>query len=824
MPGHPEPPQRHDRMKKDQGYSPILIALLYAIAFALIMGANPFNNQNVSPVQLFQKYPGWASHQFSSPPSHSERSDILDLFIPQKKFFKESLLNGNGLTWNDLPSGGRPAVWEPSRSYLNIPSLAFILLPDIPGYYAEILIKLIICAFGMYLLLRCWIGKTPAFIGGLIFALCGFNISWLHWPHVTTSMWGPWLFWATLQWFKSGQIRYLFANAFILISMFLGGFPAVFAYFIYAEAFLLAILILQKNDYENFWKKMIALCAVFAASLLILAPFILNLHSLLSSFDLSYRKGGSALYPKDWRIALYPKLSGVEKNYYSGILAVTGALLVAVLAPFSPKRYRLPVFLGLILLMLTAILALQILPPHLTRKIPAIGNSPFNRLGIIYGFSVALLFAIGMQWLMVKSKNKLLIYGLLVLACIQIMDQSRAFKHFNSVANGEDFYPRTPVIDHVVKNIHPLQSGFFNNHYLMPGTLTYYGIRDWFAHEFRTNQEKKVIRELFNQEPFASPTTINPKPHSIQLDSDLFEKLGIRYATLDNKEILARGQRLINNKPAAAMDGKEKSNAQVILLESPIRMKKFGVLLGTYRGLAPNDVKLTIYSNDEVIASASPSHEITDNKEAIFEFDTELELEKGEYVLAISFTKTPGRNITAWFTENIDHPTDYILINGIKNKNSAWIYSIYSSPPEQIGKWTMVKNIQEPLITLYENKNTPAGPYFSKDLEDREISDQRVFLKSYRPNQIEVNYLGREKGYIILPIRHFTGWSVENDSQKAIPEKYLGMLLAAKVDGPAELKFSYDPPFLRIGLLLSAFGVFILIMTALLYRRSETPS
>lgn len=796
----------------------LLAPFLYVIVFLLIMGANPFANQNISPVALLGKYPGWASHEFSSLPTYPERSDVLDAMLPQKKFFKESLWGGDDLSWNALASGGRPAIWDPTRPFLNIPNLAFVLFSDVHGYYLEILIKLLICAMGMYLLLRCWVDKVPAFVGGLVFALCGFNVSWLHWPQVTTAMWGPWLFWGAMRWFRLGEIRYLFAVAFALTFMFMGGFPVVFFYFIYAQAFLVLALAAGRVEYADFWKKLLVLGFVFFSSVVILAPFVVSLLDFLSIFDFSYRSGGSALRPEDWRIAFNPTLSGVERNYYSGIVAILGSLVVIGAFFAVLPKYRIPIVWGAITLFFAAAIGLQIIPVEYSKNIPFIGGSPKGRLAVLYGFSVALLFSIFVQFLLDRKSSVIIYFIVLPILCIQVFDQMRAFRYFNSVANGEDFYPRTPVIEYISEHIQSLQSGFFNNHYMTAGALNYYGIRDWFAHDFKTNDEKKIIKELFFSDPFSSPTSILPKPGSVRLDSDLFERLGIRYATLD-KNFKIRNQVLIDNKPALPMNGERGANAQVIVLEEPMDLGGFGVLLATYQGDAPDGVRLTIYSEGLTVASSMPTQKIRDNAEAVFEFDPPLHLEVGEYVFAISFDPSPERKLTAWMTDKPQHPADRIISNGDLKNNSAWIYAMYASAPDQIGNWRLVKDVDEPKILLYENIKTPKGPYFSKDMERGDIFEDNVEIKSYRSSRIDVSYSGSDAGYVVLPARYFNGWRVERNGKIVTPDKYLGVLLAAKVDGPAELSFFYDPPHLRESLILSASGFFLLFATVYFYRR-----
>jgi uncharacterized membrane protein YfhO len=109
--------------------------------------------------------------------------------------------------------------------------------------------------------------------------------------------------------------------------------------------------------------------------------------------------------------------------------------------------------------------------------------------------------------------------------------------------------------------------------------------------------------------------------------------------------------------------------------------------------------------------------------------------------------------------------------------------------------------------------NAPDGAYFVQNMDPKSaliVND--VHTERHNAEKVVVNYIGNTAGYIVLPIRWFSGWVAYQNGLKQQPESYLGMLLAIKVNGPSEIKFSYEPTYLSLGFLLTFVGFFCVLL------------
>jgi hypothetical protein len=244
--------------------------------------------------------------------------------------------------------------------------------------------------------------------------------------------------------------------------------------------------------------------------------------------------------------------------------------------------------------------------------------------------------------------------------------------------------------------------------------------------------------------------------------------------------------------------------------------------LGTYRqAAAPANVKLTLLdSRNRVLGrSVIEAGSVTDNKEAKFEFRRPIVMKPDRYRFRLELVdKTAEGQLTVWWVRPPEHPGDIMLING-KPRPGAMVYTLYSAKVFDTRIWEVSQHEDEPSTLLLKNREVPTGAYFLPELtEETTWSDSQVETEIVDNQNIQVSYTGSEQGYIVLPMRAYPGWIMIHDGAQMEPERFLGMLPAAKVSGPASLHYSYRPPWLAKGMALTAAGLLGLIAQFVLLR------
>lgn len=140
-------------IERNSWLSFVLAILVYILLSALVIGANPFAGETSAPMDLLSRYPGWSSHVFLSTSTHNERSDVLDVFIPQWITLKKAICDYKYGIWN--PVSMNPGVLDVSRAAFTPSFLAFLLIDEHwLGFYCAGLLKLVIAAIGTFLFLR----------------------------------------------------------------------------------------------------------------------------------------------------------------------------------------------------------------------------------------------------------------------------------------------------------------------------------------------------------------------------------------------------------------------------------------------------------------------------------------------------------------------------------------------------------------------------------------------------------------------------------------------------------------------------------------------
>lgn len=813
----------------------VWVLAAYATLSVLVMGANPFKGETLAPTEILSLYPGWASHDFTSPRSHPERSDILDGYVPGWMATKDAIY-GNDEGFRGLVR----VIVNPSMLVVSTgkwtPSFLAFMAADEHwlGLYFAGLVKLVIAATGGFLFLRLFTTPLSAFLGGAIFALSGFNAAWFYWPQVSTSAWIPWVLWACAGWYLFRRRRWLLGLAGTTALLILGGFPAVAAYGLGATVLLAAMLpwMLEGNLRETLRISGYTLAAIAIGFLVVAIP-LLALSEIAGLVDLSYRQGGTRLdFPDDLKLLINPFAYGiptVERTFYAGSVAFVLALLAPVLirGKDAAGRQNALVWYGLVLLLGSLTVSFGLFPERLLRAIPVVGTSAWGRFTVITGLSIAILAAVSLDRLMERfARIEQARVRALALACLaaaagyQLYSQAMLFRTFNSVAVSEDFYPLTPAIGHMQSSLGVTQSVVADNGYLIPGTLRAYGIPEWFQHGFKTEAEKATLQQLV-ENPFKTATAASFPASAIRLDGDLYARLGIRYVLMTrNKYKFLRRQ---PPNEALSTPALQRSRlVQIIRLDEPVSLSAIAIRLdagGAER--ADSDVWLQVLDSGGRILAGSvvTAGEIKTNSRTrtTFRLTEDIELPAGTYELHLAAGNDKDSHpITVAYSSKVQHSGDMLRIDG-ETRHAAVLYTLYgrNEPLPVDPAWWRAVELPEEKVTMLENLRAPKGAYWMRDLSGRSPwAEEGIVTAKPDVGRINVHYSGANAGYIILPVRIYPGWSAYvNDVERPV-QRYLGMMPAIRVEGPSEIEYAYKPTYLAKGsaLMLGAAPLLLILM------------
>lgn len=838
--------------KENQKFTPtiamvgriILVSLFYIVLSVWVMGANPLRGETSAPMDLLLAHSGWATApDRGDVVTHPERSDILDVFIPQWSELKRDLkAEGSGL-WIASAAGGRPGILDLSRSALTPSFLLFYLFEeDWLGFYFASLVKLVIAGLGTFLFLRHFIGPVPALFGGAVFALCGFHSAWFYWPHVTTSVWIPWVLWAVAGWNLYLKARWSLAIVLTTMMLILGGMPAVAAYGLYVVAFLaLCFPFIRKPPQDNMFRALLVPFLSIGIAFLLCSSAVYGLYEVLIQIDLTKRLEEIGTAFASWRdlwlfINPYPNgLPRVEKTLYTGWLALLFAAVVTV--SFFVRRYRgsdrhLLVMFGLVVFVGSVVIAFSMIPHEVIRAIPGVGSSLFSRTVVITGLGLAILAAAGLQMVLdrvrdlKRSSVRLVMFGVvLCVMVLQIVDQTILFRKFNAVAEKGQFYPVTPSLAYVQANLKPLQSVIADSSFLVAGTLGTYGIPEWFAHDFKTNAEKELLRQVVNN-PFRTSTASVFDLSAVQLRSQLMDKLAVAYVLGDKTRLqylIVREQQHGAHKPAPPLPANQFS--QIVTIERDVSISAVSFVLATYDAdKAPADVVLRLVRSDGRLIATSKvdAGSVKNNKVSIFPFEDDVLLKPGIYEFEIGLSERPATDgpLTAWYVDKPMNQSDQVRINGQVQSGAMLYQFLVRGDKFDKGEWEVLD--KESDIVVLKNMKVPAGAYFVERLnDDAEWSDGKITTTRLHSDHIRIVYSGTKPGYVVLPMRKFPGWQATIGGKHQDVVTYMNVLPAVYVAGPSELEFIYRPQWFGRVSLLTAGGLVALVLMIFLLKTAR---
>jgi len=781
-------------------YKHLLAFLFFAVLSILAIGANPLDKETTGPFDLLVSYPGYSSVA----PSHLDvrchkRSDILDARFPglrkHKKDFYHYLKNFKKRPL-DLIEKAYVMVWKPSI-------FVYMCIPHEPtAYYFSQLIKLIIAGFGTYLFLKLFLSFPASLFGGMVYMLCGFNAAWFYWLQVETSMWIPWLLWAVGLYLIHNKARYLFLITLTSVFLINAGFPAVAAYGFYAAALLIFLYnIFTRKNLRSFLIKSILPLLFIGLGFMISSHYLFNLVHNIQSADLFHRGGaGTKLeiqninhfftYNPDTPIGL-----SVEKSVYIGFLAFAFCLLsfLYLWAKEKAENWKSWYLFSLLLLVLSIVIGYGLIDHHIIRKIPVFSFNPWQRLSVIMNLSIAFLSSFFIEFIF-QSRNrrprilKSVVPVLLVMMfVVQFADQKRYFNQFNGSTPSRYFFPMTPSIEFVKKNIKDYQSIIADYSFNISGTLSYYGFFEWFRHSFRRREERELLLSLAPHSD-ASPTSFALSARNIDFSSPLMNLFAVKYVFVHERNInfikapYFFKQPFTDQTPSPPLPFNRLS--QHFTVKKSRDLKAVNLFLGNYKNKSfDSDVLLKLkdsWTQEVMAVTEKNKRTIKDNTWVYFEFEDPVRLKKGEYQFSIELeNKKSSAMLSGWSTQRTEGINSYLTVNG-EETDLSFIYFLHEANKIYTKNYKIHR--LEPTVAVAENLECPEGPYLISDLNEYPpvIKNKSLEYES-SAGEIKIHVPQGGSGYVVIPRPYRKEMKAFVDGEKKPLQTYLDVMPAVRV-------------------------------------------
>lgn len=787
-------------------HAALAVCVLVLVA-VMAMGANPFAGQTVGPYDLLISEKGWNQDTGAVAVRSWERTDILDAMVPRWMFARRALRAGELPLWNPLVGGGEAGIQNLANSQLT-PAFAIFAAAPTPaiGFYFATLFNLAMTGIGAWFWLRRSVGTLPALFGAVTVMLCGFNVAWLYWPHMSTAVWVCWLLWAVQEWwYRPGPWRFL-ALVCVTALLLLGGFPFVTE--LGLGAALAYVLVLGALSSEPAVKRSLGVLGGVVLAAGLAAIPLLSFVGWLTHVDTVSRTGGSPLRLVPDALRLLPWAARdeprVESHLYVGGLAVLAAV-AALLRWIRPRQVEPLLALATLLLVVSAVLVFELVPPVWLGGVPGLGGNGWSRAIILLDIALAALASCGLAWLVQRTRTPA--WGLAVvlpLLLLQIVDLGTMFRRFNGPVQADWMFPSTPQIAQAQAGITSFGYVVSDANYIVSGTLAAYGLADWYGHGFKSAATKLIMAQAV-QSPFTTATASVIEPASIRLDSRAIRAMAIRYA-LGDERLIARTWEPQYTQGPDAMSAlpalRDQEWIQLVDLESRFDLTHVLLRIATYGGKGlKGELVLAVSAAEapdtELAQAILPAADLVDGEMAEFAFRPAIALPKGRYALTLQHRDSAAdENVTAWYRPGA---TKNCALKMSSERAPGCLIMRLLSARDDMDGWRVVS--QDRGLVLLENTDAPRGPYFVSSLADAPHgkSADTVRTTGSFADGWTLRYTGNVPGYVVLPMTATRSWIFEVDGRPADVKRYLDALPAIPVPHAATVTARYQSRSIQQG-------------------------
>lgn len=407
----------------------MLLVGLSLVWIAVAVGSPLTGRTTFQPTTILSTFAPWrAAAPNDEAINHYCEADNVDAVQPGRALATRDLREGRLAQLDPYQVGGSPTVLSQDTGLFDpVTFVPFTTLPlRIAPAYVKVL-ELLAALAGMVLFVRRLGMSTAAgVVGGTVFGVSGFMVTWTNWPQTSVACWIPMLFWAVERLAQRRDLSSALLVSLPLASMVLGGFPAVTGWTVYAAAAYLAMRLLAQERRGRALVGGGLLAGLGAALALGVSAFmLLPFARTYAEQSLTYRTGaGGALeVPTTLVTALYPGALGgcglgphaapwlltgnsnvpVESDMFVGTAALVLVLvgLTGRLRPGVPRGPRV------FMVLLTAFLLNQMFGhdvlQHAVAQLPVFSTSRPGRLRALLGLSTAVLAAMGVDRVLARA-------------------------------------------------------------------------------------------------------------------------------------------------------------------------------------------------------------------------------------------------------------------------------------------------------------------------------------------------------------------------------------------------------------------------------------
>ena len=709
---------------------PFFVVLATIVFIFLFLGAGP--GQTLSPTYIFQIREGWQEFEFvSSPGASMERSDILDVELPLWIEAKEAITTGEG-TLLENRNGGRN-ITNFTFGLLSPSFIVFLLVPDNGiAWYLSLFVQMTLMMTGYYALGRLF---APASI--ILFALSGaatfsgYVSGWFYAAPAEVLAIAPWFIFSTLAFLRKitpTRLFGLFIASFFTIS---AGSPHVASLFLIMSAFLVMTNILVADEKLDALRKFAYWALAIFLSFLVQVRWLYTFVQEIQAAPLADRNDmGSAFRTgPDLLGTIYPFFMGnptAERSTFLGIL-VLGTVAATLLTlgrirssnkPVEPEAKLALAFAIIFILSVGYSFNWPLL--NMIRLLPTLDNSLASR-----GFAAVILtsfvlssIALGLA-LRSEKMNKIQLQAIfLTLTFVSLGVSKQVFDYFNPSSPLSQFHPEPSAVEYLSENSGRFDYTLSDNTFLFNGTLTGFGVKEWFAHsQINRDPDYESAYSQISSDPKKSPTNVAPSLGSIDFSEDLLDEMSVTYLiTARNTGPLVYESRRGERSQVAREIRQDSVISSIISLQDEAKPSEISLLLATY-GVPkveldkPLDVTVELDDGARKKLCKSSFEVLRDNSWVTLECGaSDVDgLGPGEVEVSLKVGELPkGLRLASWSYEASEN-----LPGNSQNSETESILRLYE-PLSSIDRsgWE-VEELEH--ATIYRNLDSPRGPYIISD-------------------------------------------------------------------------------------------------------------
>src|SRR5690606_3393526 len=365
---------------------------------------------------------------------------------------------------------------------------------------------------------------------------------------VFTSVWAPWLLLAIDHCARTPRMRSGLGIAAATAMVILGGFPFVTEMVLATGGLYFLVLWARRWRSTSDWSRFaIWYVAGSALGLFICGLLLLEFVTWFQQFDFGYRSNRGSYLDTRYISRLLPpwayKYKRVEQTMYVGVAMTALAALAAV---STMTRWRRPpdlVLFGLLLLVVSFGLVFGLWPMWLVGWAPGMSFNSWSRSIIILDLALITLgaCAVDQAWKWASHRpSRALQLALAIVVVAQVTEMAVFFHRYNGAVSSRYYYPEIPATRYLRQHSGPFDYVISDRSFDISGELGAYGLRDWFAHQFRTPAQKQALDRMVPAHAH-SHTASRFRARAIETGSQSLIDFNVRYLVVSSNDPYAKG-------------------------------------------------------------------------------------------------------------------------------------------------------------------------------------------------------------------------------------------------------------------------------------------